>query len=219
VHYWADLQSVHGLHCYGSITRTGSVSEYILVLTVWLVIMSYYIHQGRYVRNRRCLFVCLLATLRKSFWTDLYEIFREGWQWASEQMVRFWWRSGSRTRIATLVRRALAEVCTVPVFLVIIIIVVVVVVIIIAAVTQDTQNLTLNVFGISHCRLHWLLHQYPCVLKRRLHDTTGCQSGCQTPLTTGLTTVLNEQLFVQPVVKPRSTTGLTTGCRTMKLGG
>jgi len=22
VHYWADLQSVHGLHCYGNITRT-----------------------------------------------------------------------------------------------------------------------------------------------------------------------------------------------------
>jgi len=27
--------------------------------------------------------------------TDLHEIFREGWQWVSEQMVKFWWRSGS----------------------------------------------------------------------------------------------------------------------------
>jgi len=38
VHYWADLQSVHGLRCYGNITRTGNVSEYIFVLAVCLVI-------------------------------------------------------------------------------------------------------------------------------------------------------------------------------------
>jgi len=71
-------------------------------------------------------FFCLLATLCKNFQTDLYEIFREGWQWASQQTINFWWRSGSRIRmririrfrIATLVRRALAEVCTVPVLLV-----------------------------------------------------------------------------------------------------
>jgi len=44
---------------------------------------------------RRCLFVCLLATLRKNFWTNLHEISREGWQWASEQTITFWWRSGS----------------------------------------------------------------------------------------------------------------------------
>jgi len=42
-----------------------------------------------------CLSVCLFATLRKNFLTDLHEIFREGWQWASEQMFKFWWRSGS----------------------------------------------------------------------------------------------------------------------------
>jgi len=73
-----------------------------------------------------CLFVCLLATLRKNFQTDLHEIFSEGWQWASEQTVKFWCRSGSgiriririRIRIATLIRRALAKVCTVPVLLV-----------------------------------------------------------------------------------------------------
>jgi len=35
------------------------------------------------------LFVCLLATLRKNFRTDLHELFSEGWQWASEQMVKF----------------------------------------------------------------------------------------------------------------------------------
>jgi len=50
----------------------------------------------------------------------MHEIFKEGWQWTSEQRIKFWWRYGSRIRIATLVRRALAEVCTVPVYLVII---------------------------------------------------------------------------------------------------
>jgi len=33
------------------------------------------------------LFVCLLATFRKNFRTDLHEIFKEDWQWAVEQMV------------------------------------------------------------------------------------------------------------------------------------
>ena len=72
----------------------------------------------------RCLSVCPLATLRKNLQTDLREIFREDWQRVNEQMVKF--RCLSRTDspdgvtdIATLVRRALAEVCTVPVLLVI----------------------------------------------------------------------------------------------------
>jgi len=66
----------------------------------------------------------LLATLRKNFQTDLHEIYREGWQWANEQKGKFWRRFGSviririRIRISTLVGRALAEVCTVPVLLV-----------------------------------------------------------------------------------------------------
>ena len=66
-----------------------------------------------------CLSVCLLVTLRKDFETDLHEIFREGWQGTLEQNIKFWWLSGSRIRIririVTLVRRALAKVCTVPV--------------------------------------------------------------------------------------------------------
>jgi len=37
----------------------------------------------------------MLATSHKNFQTDLHEIFREGWQWTREQMVKFWWRSGS----------------------------------------------------------------------------------------------------------------------------
>jgi len=40
VHYWADLQSVHGLRCYGNITRTRNVSEYMLVLALYLAMGS-----------------------------------------------------------------------------------------------------------------------------------------------------------------------------------
>jgi len=37
VHYWADLQSGHGLRCYDNITATRNVSEYMLVLALCLV--------------------------------------------------------------------------------------------------------------------------------------------------------------------------------------
>ena len=37
VHYWADLQWVHGLRYYGNITRTRNVSEYMLLLALCLV--------------------------------------------------------------------------------------------------------------------------------------------------------------------------------------
>jgi len=40
VDYWADLQSVHSMHglrCYGNITRTRNVSDYMLVLDLCLV--------------------------------------------------------------------------------------------------------------------------------------------------------------------------------------
>ena len=70
--------------------------------------------QPRSTCNRRC-----LATLCKNVQTDLHEIFREGWQWASEQTIKFWWRSSSRICSMTLLRHALAEVYTVPVLLVV----------------------------------------------------------------------------------------------------
>jgi len=35
--------------------------------------------------------LCLLATLPRNFQTDLHEIFREGSQWANEQLIKFWW--------------------------------------------------------------------------------------------------------------------------------
>jgi len=46
VHYWADLQSVYGLRCYGNLTRTPNVSEYMLVLAVCLVkfVLSLFIY-------------------------------------------------------------------------------------------------------------------------------------------------------------------------------
>jgi len=37
VHCWADLQSRHGLLCYGNITLTRNVSEYMLVFALCLV--------------------------------------------------------------------------------------------------------------------------------------------------------------------------------------
>jgi len=76
----------------------------------------------RRICNRHCvcLYVCLLVTLRKNFQVDLYEIFREGRQWANEQVIKFWWRSSSWIEIATLVRHALAEVCTVTLLVVIV---------------------------------------------------------------------------------------------------
>jgi len=46
VHYWADLQSVHGLRCYGNITRTRNVSEYEYMLV--LLCLVYFCHVLRF---------------------------------------------------------------------------------------------------------------------------------------------------------------------------
>ena len=37
VHYWADLQSVHGLRYYGNIARTRNVSECLYSLCTWFL--------------------------------------------------------------------------------------------------------------------------------------------------------------------------------------
>jgi len=50
-----------------------------------------YLPPPRRICNHRYTSVCLLATFRNNFRTDLHEIFREGWQWADEQMFKFWW--------------------------------------------------------------------------------------------------------------------------------
>ena len=41
VHCWADLQSVHELRCYANITQMRNVSEYMLVLTLCLVLFAF----------------------------------------------------------------------------------------------------------------------------------------------------------------------------------
>jgi len=67
--------------------------------------VRYYLRQGGCVFVVVCLFVSDFAQKLR---TDLHDIFGEGWQWANEQTVKFWWRSGSGK----------TEVCIVPVLLV-----------------------------------------------------------------------------------------------------
>jgi len=42
-----------------------------------------------------CLFVCLSAGLLANLWTDFDEIFWRGRAWLKDQVIQFWWRSGS----------------------------------------------------------------------------------------------------------------------------
>ena len=42
------------------------------------------------------LFVSLSATLRENGWTDLHEIFSEGVEWPSDDLIKFWVNSGKR---------------------------------------------------------------------------------------------------------------------------
>jgi len=104
--------------------------------------MYYYLRQWGF---RHRLFVCLsVSNFVQKLRTNLPEIFSECWQWANEQMTKFRCRSGSPSirglfsgfdtigrygkwltdinvllilihQMAALARRALAEVCTVPV--------------------------------------------------------------------------------------------------------
>jgi len=45
-----------------------------------------------------CLFVCLSVGLLVNLWTDYDEIFWRGRAWLKDQVIQFWWRSGSRFR-------------------------------------------------------------------------------------------------------------------------
>ena len=56
-------------------------------------ITTFYLRQEGYVIVVVCMFVSNFA--QKNFQTDLHEILKEGWQWADEQTIKFWWRSGS----------------------------------------------------------------------------------------------------------------------------
>jgi len=78
VHYWADLQSGHGLHCDGNITRTRNVREYMLVLALCLVTFRvsrrpremYCGHAHLCVCVSLCLSVCLSAAACPHYCTD-----------------------------------------------------------------------------------------------------------------------------------------------------
>jgi len=64
--------------------------------TGWIVIMM--TQQYNFVASAivLCLSVCLfVSNFAQKLLNGLHEIFREGWQFANEQMIRFWWRSGS----------------------------------------------------------------------------------------------------------------------------
>ena len=43
-----------------------------------------------------CLFVCLSVGLLANLWTDFDEIFWRGRAWLKDQVIQFWWQSGSR---------------------------------------------------------------------------------------------------------------------------
>jgi len=70
-----------------------SAGSTLIVTVVVFCCSCYYLRRGGYVFVVVCLSVSNFA--QKNFQTDWHGIFREGWQWASEQMVKFWWRSGS----------------------------------------------------------------------------------------------------------------------------
>jgi len=60
------------------------------VLLHRFISLPFCFRQEGYVFVVVCLFVCLLATLRKNFRTPLLrEIFKEGWKWVIDQMFNF----------------------------------------------------------------------------------------------------------------------------------
>ena len=38
-------------------------------------------------------FIVVCLSVRQNIQTNLHEIFREGWQWANKQLIKFWWQS------------------------------------------------------------------------------------------------------------------------------
>ena len=45
-----------------------------------------------------CMYVCMLPTFLKNYWTELHEIFRGDLSSSKDQSIRFWERSGQRSR-------------------------------------------------------------------------------------------------------------------------
>jgi len=69
VHYWADLQSVHGLRCYGNIMRTRNVSKYlalasrVLALCLVLVFLCFVLFTYLYVMTFTYLYVMTMMMM------------------------------------------------------------------------------------------------------------------------------------------------------------
>jgi len=59
-------------------------------------LFHYYLRRRRRLCFRCGLFVCLSIGLLANLWTDFYEIFWRGRAWLKDQVIQFWWRSGSR---------------------------------------------------------------------------------------------------------------------------
>jgi len=73
-------------------TRTGHVH-----CLYYLCALLYYLCQVGYVFIGVCLFVCLLAWVRKKLLDNRSsQNSRNGGIWATEETSRFWWQCGSR---------------------------------------------------------------------------------------------------------------------------
>ena len=51
-----------------------------------------------YVYMYVCMYVCMLPTFLKNYWTELHEIFKDDLSSSKDQSIRFWERSGQRSR-------------------------------------------------------------------------------------------------------------------------
>jgi len=113
-HSWSTcVSNVAKLHCYRTRAATSSPvsstnvtsrtcflpsdNRHIIRHHCVVLRLIFYRRQGGYIFIVVCLFVCLSICLsvsnfvKKHFRTDLHEIFEEGWQWAIEQTIKFWW--------------------------------------------------------------------------------------------------------------------------------
>ena len=73
VQHWADLQSVHGLRCYGSIERMRNVSECLYSLYAWFSLSFY-----------------LSAVFLKNLFMDFHEILRRDTLLVINHLISFW---------------------------------------------------------------------------------------------------------------------------------
>jgi len=70
--------------------------EYMVIMLQEPSILFYYLCRRRRLCYWFGLFVCLSVGLLANLWTDFDEIFWRGRAWLKDQVIQFWWRSGSR---------------------------------------------------------------------------------------------------------------------------